>query len=250
MATLPSISFNEQFEASTVHVYEVDLLFGEDDLAELLKLLDDRELAQAKRFATPALKRKYVASHGNVRLALARYLDTFPSDIRFVEGPHGKPQIDPGHATEIRFNLSHSGEKCLIAVTTGTEVGIDVEQIRKLDDWQAISQRFFSEREAARLDALPQELVQLAFFATWSRKESYIKALGLGLALDLGAFEVEVDPRKEAHLVWAQDTSEGPPHWSMRDISVGPGYRAAVALRDRRCNIVMIEAELTASLGG
>ncbi len=226
-----------------VHVYDVDLSFAEDELGALLKLLDDRELMQAGRFATPDLKRKFVASHGTVRLALSRYLNVLPSDIQFIEGKHGKPQLAPSHASEILFNLSHSGEKCLIAITLGREVGIDVERLRPLADWRDIAQRFFSERESNRLYALPPELTNLGFFATWSRKEAYIKALGLGLALDLGAFEVEVDPRAEARLLWARNESEGPTQWLMRDIAVGPEYRASLAVRDQRCSVVAQEAD-------
>jgi 4'-phosphopantetheinyl transferase len=241
---LPQAAANERMPPiPTVYLYEVDLASAPTELGELLKLLDDRELAQAQRFATPELKRKYVVSHGSVRLALGRYLDVLPSDVRFVEAPHGKPQLDPCHASEVQFNLSHSGEKCLIAISAGSPVGVDVERLRPLEDWREIAQRFFSEREYQRLLALPVGLVNVAFFATWSRKEAYIKALGLGLALDLSAFEVEVDPRTEARLVWTRDAAEGPTRWAMRDISVGPHYRAALAVRGQHCNVVRMEAD-------
>jgi 4'-phosphopantetheinyl transferase len=220
-----------------VHVYHVDLSLAESDVERLISFLDLNEKEQTARFATAVLKRRYVASHGNLRLALSRYLGLEPGEIRFARGPHGKPALDPSHGSTLRFNLSHSSEKCLIAVTEGREVGIDVERIRALDDWREIAERFFSERETFRLSSLPTSLVKTAFFATWSRKEAYIKALGLGLAFDLSAFEVEVDPREGARLLWTLDEGVGKEQWCMKNIDVGAEYCAALAVQGQHCEV-------------
>jgi 4'-phosphopantetheinyl transferase len=220
-----------------VHVYDIDLSLDEFAVERFSCLLDSGERAQAARFATAALRRGYVASHGNLRLVLGRYLGTGPGEVRFVRGQQGKPSLDSSHGSTLRFNLSHSGEKCLIAITEGREVGVDVERIRALDDWREIAERFFAKRETTRLSSLPAALVKTAFFATWSRKEAYIKALGLGLALDLGAFEVEVDPRKEARLLWTLHEPTGPEQWCMRNIDVGAEYCAAVAVQGQHCDV-------------
>jgi 4'-phosphopantetheinyl transferase len=218
-----------------VHVYDVGLELDAIDVEKLAKVLDERELATAARFATVSLRRKYVASHARLRSVLSRYLNLAPTEVRFLHGEQGKPWLDPCHRSNVRFNLSHSGEKGLVAITTNREVGIDVELIRPLEDWREIAERFFSQRETVRLSSLPPHLVERAFFATWSRKEAYVKALGLGLALDLGAFEVEVDPRNEARLEWTLDDLEGPTKWSLRDIHVGPEYHAAIAIEGQDC---------------
>lgn len=219
------------FVAAALHVYDMGLDTASADIEALRTHLSSRERAQAERFATPMLSRKYVLSHAGMRWVLAQYLGQSPSNVEYVFGQNGKPALAPSHATSLKFNLSHSGDKCLMAVSSTACVGIDVERVRHLEDWQAIAQRFFSVREESRLSALPRNLVEQAFFATWARKEAYIKALGLGLALDLSAFEVEVDPRAPASLLWALDETEGPDHWSMQDIDVGVEYRATVAVR-------------------
>ena len=227
----------ESMDCLAVHVFDFDLRVGDRELNELIQVLDEHEVAQAQRFATADLKRKYVASHGNVRHVLGRYLGVSPGEVRLFVGSHGKPSLHAAHASSLRFNLSHSGEKCLLALTLNREVGVDVERVRPLEDWREIAHRFFSNRETARLAELPAHLSEQAFFATWSRKEAYIKALGLGLALDLSSFEVEVDPRKPGQLIWAANETEGPKQWLMCDVDVDPEYRAALAVRDQRCSI-------------
>jgi 4'-phosphopantetheinyl transferase len=223
-------SSTETLDPRAVYVHAVDLLQGDPALERFTHVLDPRELLRAERFATQALRRKHVVSHGSLRILLGRYLHIRPSEVRFIYNEHGKPALDPVHASGLRFNLSHSGEKCVVAVTAEREVGVDVELIRKLDNWQNIATRFFSKRETARLSALPESLGTTGFFATWSRKEAFIKALGLGLALDLEAFEVEVDPQLEARLLWTRDDLSRPEAWSMRDIEVDASYRAAVVV--------------------
>jgi 4'-phosphopantetheinyl transferase len=230
-------NFASTISPPEVDVYHIGPSLDELEIERFVSLLDSSEQAQAARFATAALRRSYVAYHGNLRLALSQYLGIEPNEIRFVRGPHGKPALDPSHGSTLRFNLSHSGERGLIAVTEDREVGIDVERIRALDDWREIATRFFSQRETVRLSSLPRTLVRTAFFATWSRKEAYVKALGLGLALDLGAFEVEVDPREQARLLWTLDDPTGPDQWCMSDIDVGPEYCAAVAVQGQHCRI-------------
>jgi 4'-phosphopantetheinyl transferase len=215
-----------------VHVYDIDLAVNDGSTDLLFGLLDSREREQANRFVTSELRRRHILSHGHLRIILGRYLGVTPEEVVFVQLIRGKPALDPVHGSPVTFNLSHSGDKCLVAVATERDIGIDVERVRPLAEWREIAQRFFSQRETARLSELPPELTEAAFFATWTRKEAYIKALGLGMALDLGAFEVEVDPRQESRLIWALDASEGPSAWCMRNVPVAPGYHAALAVRD------------------
>ncbi len=53
-----------------------------------------------------------------------------------------------------------------------------------------------------------------------------MKALGDGLRVPLGAYEVGADPAGPAAMGVGPETS-----WSLRDLPVGPGYRAAVCVQ-------------------
>ncbi|HMA92872.1 MAG TPA: 4'-phosphopantetheinyl transferase superfamily protein [Polyangiaceae bacterium] len=218
-------------DAAAVHLYDIDLSRHYDDIESLRNVLSDHERTRAARFVTERLQHDYIVSHGVTRLILSRYVASAPEQLVFVQGEHGKPALDPSHSSSVRFNLSHSGNKCLIAVTNAREVGVDVEKIRPLDDWFEIAKRFFSARETEQLLQLPEALRRNGFFATWSRKEAYIKAIGMGLALELGSFAVEADPRVQARLLWTRDDAEEPAHWEMRTLRVEAGYHAALAVR-------------------
>jgi len=220
-----------RIEPAAVHVYDIDLSRHYDEIESLRDVLSEHERSRAARFVTERLQHDYIVSHGATRLVLSRYVESAPDRLSFVQGEHGKPALDPCHSSSVRFNLSHSGNKCLIAVTNAREVGVDVEKLRALEDWLEIAKRFFSSRETEQLMLLPEALRRDGFFATWSRKEAYIKAIGMGLALELGSFAVEADPRAQARLVWTRDDAEEPAHWEMRTLQVEAGYHAAVAVR-------------------
>jgi 4'-phosphopantetheinyl transferase len=139
---------------------------------------------------------------GPLRAILAARLGTAPVIVR---GPHGKPELA---GRELEFNVSHSGELALIAVSDAGPIGVDVEQHRALPDPAAFARRFFSAGEAADAGA---DLA--ALFRCWCRKEAWLKAQGVGLDL--------VRART--------DLREAPAGWLLADLDVAPGYAAAVA---------------------
>jgi phosphopantetheinyl transferase len=106
-----------------------------------------------------------------------------PRAVEFVETKYGKPRLAPVHeAADVEFNLSHSGIIALFAFTRGRAVGVNVELIREVPDVDDLAECFFSVTETALLRALPVDRRSLAFLACWTRKEAFIKALGLGLS--------------------------------------------------------------------
>lgn len=220
-------------EPDAVHVWEIDLVACSDLLESLSGVLSEFERERAARFAFDRLRQSYAISHGAARMVLSSYVGVEPQALEFLTGEHGKPSLHPRHDSDIGFNLSHSGTKCLVAVTRGREVGVDVERMRPLDDWLEIARRFFSDAETSQLLRLTETLRRDGFFATWSRKEAYIKAIGMGLALELGSFTVEADPRSEARLLWVRGAEEEPKHWNMRTVVVDPEYHAALAVRGK-----------------
>jgi 4'-phosphopantetheinyl transferase len=112
----------------------------------------------------------------------------------------------------LQFNLSHSHDLALIAVAHDQPVGVDVEFIRSDTAVMQIADRFFAARESAALRALPEQQQRRAFFDTWTRKEAWLKARGVGLG---GALDQCVDEQTD---------------WLVQGLSVGPGYSAALAV--------------------
>jgi 4'-phosphopantetheinyl transferase len=127
---------------------------------------------------------------------LGSYLRIPSESITFVYGEKGKPALlSAQNSLDLRFNVSHSGSLGILAVTNGCELGVDIETRQSVVDYMAISKRFFAPREHETLSEVPEELRQRAFLRCWTRKESYIKALGQGLACSLKSFSVSVAPQ-------------------------------------------------------
>ena len=120
------------------------------------------------------------------------------------------------------FSLSHSRDHALVAIDPEGDIGCDIEWRDPTLASPEIAHRFFAAAEIAALKALPAPLWLDAFFACWSRKEAYVKALGLGLSYPLDAFDVEVDPRAPASFGRAL------PGWRLHAFELLPGLHAAI----------------------
>jgi len=213
-------------ETGTVHVWRIALGQGDDRFARFRRTLEAPELDRAARFHFEKHRRHFIVARGFLRSVVARYLGTQPEALRFEYGAYGKPALASGHT--LRFNLSHSNEVALLAVTLDAEVGVDVEHIRADFASEDIAQRYFSRAEVEVFNALPQEERVAAFFRCWTRKEAYIKAIGKGLSQALDAFDVTLGPDLPAMLLRAEDDDAA--RWWMSDIEVGEGYAGALAV--------------------
>ena len=111
--------------------------------------------------------------------------DAGVADRTIIVGDNGKPYLASG---EIFFNLSHSGDRVMCAVSD-REVGCDVQQTGEIN--LKIADRFFSPDEKMFLDSITDENEKIdVFFRLWTLKESYIKMLGTGLKMPLKSFSV------------------------------------------------------------
>lgn len=213
-------------ESGQVHVWQFCLDQEDELLDRFRRTLAPEELDRAGRFRFERLQRYFVAARGVLRHVLARYLDSEPEDLRFSYNSYGKPSL--AGEQRLQFNMSHSHEVGLVAVTRDAAVGVDVEHIRADFASDEIARRFFSRLEVETFNSLPQEDQVAAFFRCWSRKEAYIKAIGKGLSQPLDGFDVTLAPDDPAALLRTGD--EDTVTWSMCDLDVGSDYASALAV--------------------
>ena len=188
------------------------------------------EVARASRFHFDRDRNRYRRGRTALRILLGRYLEVPAAEIRFQYESHGKPEIaHPHNARELRFNSSDSGGLVLIAVTAGTVVGVNVERLRPMPDLVNIATRFFSAREVQDLLAFSEEKRPEAFFACWTRKEAFLKAMGVGLSYPLSAFSVSVNPDGPAKMLELGEDKSAAGKWSLQDLQPGEGFRASLA---------------------
>ncbi len=219
-----------QLSAGEIRVWEFALELDAARARQVEAWLAPEELARADAFHFARDRAHFVAARGRLRELLGGCLGCAPAAVRFVVGSHGKPALAPGSAADdLRFNLSHSHGRALLAVTRGAEVGVDLEQIRDDVDAAGIVAGHFSPAERAGWERLPEARRCEAFFHGWVRKEAYVKARGEGLARTPSAYTVGIEPAGPASLV-ADDLDPGAPaRWLVERLPVSTGYVAAVS---------------------
>jgi 4'-phosphopantetheinyl transferase len=231
METWPLAPLSVLLPDDEVHVYAAPLPEGHTR-SGLYDLLDDEERKRAGRFLHIPSREQYIAARGALRILLGRYLRCSPRQVRFTTSPLGKPELAPP-APPLHFNVSHSQGMALIAVTRIGQVGIDVEQVRTVETYLDMAQRFFTPGESSALLRAPREKSTEAFFHIWTRKEAFLKALGLGLTHGLERFEVSVPPDDPARILHIDGDRDAGARWSMQTLLPARGYIGALALETR-----------------
>jgi 4'-phosphopantetheinyl transferase len=214
-----------------IHVWLVPLGEDKEPAAEFVSLLDREEAARAARFAHRRLRMHFVQSHAIVRRILVGYVGAVDaSDLVFRRGRYGKPRlVAPAAACRLHFSLSHSGDRCILAVRLGQPLGIDIERLNDLPNALEIARRNFTAAETRMLADVHRVWRRDAFFALWTRKEAVSKALGASLATSLKQVEFELGMAGQPQLAALDGDRLRARDWVVLGIESAPGYVAALA---------------------
>jgi 4'-phosphopantetheinyl transferase len=205
----------------TVHLWSVSLAISDGYEKSLLSSLSMDEILRANRFRFAHHRKHYIAARGILRCILGDYLQEKAADICFEYSAQGKPYLP---RADLQFNVSHSHERAVYAITKHAAIGVDIEKIETTYA-DAVAKRYFSESEYAQLLALPDAQRVQGFYAIWSRKEALVKAVGEGLSHPLSNFSVPIVPSiTEAHLEF-----DGQSDWHLQSFFVDASYQAAFA---------------------
>ena len=191
---LPTTSVRFAASDTFLDLWYVDLDVSPDALNCFRHWLSNDELAKAERFRSDLDRARYIVGRGALRSVLADRLGCSPAAIRFLYGRNGKPMLDRdrGH---VEFSLAHSEGDAVIVLSDGAAVGVDIELLRPIDDVESLARLVFSDVERRELELAPNPV--LAFLNGWTRKEAYVKALGLGLTAPLTEITVSLSGRAE-----------------------------------------------------
>ena len=152
-------------------------------------LLNEEESIRAKRYHFPRHQRRFTLARAILRIILARYLKVPPSSLIFTTNKYGKPLL-VNHPS-LHFNISHSGELALLAVSNNHPMGIDLEFFSERP-YEGIAKSLFSPKEIQAVEQAPSHVKPMIFFQIWSQKEAFIKACGLGLHYPTQQFTVPI----------------------------------------------------------
>jgi len=175
---------------------------------------------------------RYIVAHAALRSILGTYLRESPPDIPLERGRFGKPEVAGGTTMpDLHFNLSHSGDLALVAVSQDRHVGVDVELVTQESCDLAVANHLFSPNETETLNLLGGESRMRTFFRYWTHKEAYLKGRGEGLSLPLSEVDVsELTTTTAAILTLADETGR---MWSIQAVMAAEQYEAAVAVEGR-----------------
>jgi 4'-phosphopantetheinyl transferase len=199
---------------NTVHIWRCRFDEAARDEHKLINMLSSDERARAARFRTELSRREFVLARGVLRDVLRRYTGSCANDLHFAYTAFGKPCL-----SGLEFNLTHSQNICLIAVSSRHRVGVDIEYAGSVIDHDAVARESFSSEEFANFAAVDSTLRKQAFFEIWTRKEAYLKAIGEGWFADL------------------HKTAPDASRWSIRTFSPDEDYIASAAVEAQRFDI-------------
>lgn len=197
-------------QANEVHLWRAPLTINTADENIFLSSLSTDEKIRAERFHFPQHRRRFIAARGLLRKLLSYYQHTQPEKIIFQTHLRGKPYLAN---TSLQFNVSHSDEMAVFAVTNNFSIGVDIEKIKQ--DFNAgVAERYFHPDEYTFILSLPEAKQAAEFYRIWSRKEAWVKALGEGLHYKLSSFSVLEDK---------------PMGWHIESFAAHPDYQSAFA---------------------
>ena len=196
------------------------------------------EKDRAGRFKFEQLRNRYLAGRGALRMTLAQYLGVNAAALRFNYLQNGKPVLSDNFASAgIHFNLAHTGDLALIAITRIGQVGVDVECVRSIKNADELVARFFSKREDELFQKVSAEQKPAAFFNLWTRKEALLKATGEGITRSLNLVEVSFLPGEPARLLAISGDAKAAEAWRLKELLPAKGFAGAVAVQLGTSNI-------------
>ncbi len=221
-------------------------------LSRLSTFLSPDESERAARFRSARDRDRFIAGRGRLREMLGARLGSGPAALEFGYGVSGKPfLLNPACDARLSFNLAHSGDTAILAVSDGRRVGVDIEGLQALPRLEEVARSAFSEAERAALQQVPWALKVRAFYHCWTRREAYVKALGDGFPAAPDSFEVTVDPRMPARIITRRGRGDDQCTWTLVDLPVGRGFVAALVFEGGAPRICWVDGrEGNASVAG
>lgn len=223
-----------ELSPNNIHIWRANLKISQLQIEELFKTLSSDEIERANRFYFERDKHRFIVARATLRKILSQYLNLNPTQLEFTYSERGKPYLP---TTSILFNLSHSQDLALYAITTVNQIGIDLEYIRPMDDAESLAKRFFSAQEYNLISQLPPQQQQEIFFKIWTCKEAYLKATGDGLAGGLEKVEVCLKPEQPIQFMSINGNIKEASRWYLYQFIPQSNYIAAVVVAGKNQNL-------------
>lgn len=193
---------------------------SEHQVSQCLSLLNSQEKNRAQQFRFRQHRERFIVRRGLLRMLLSSLTGQAPDTIEIAQNAHGKPFLV--QHPNLHFNLAHSNELVCFTFAEGMRLGVDVEFIRAVPDLGKMGRIVFCSEDVQWIEK--QAVPESAFFKIWARAEAYVKAIGTGFQERLA----EQLQSSTDHCVVPSSGSST--KWKITDVTVAPGYAAALAI--------------------
>lgn len=181
-------------KSQEVHLWKTNLQQSSINIKNSFKILNQEEKIKAQRFHFEKHQHRFILARSSLKRILSLYLSIPPETIALDYSDYGKPQlVDHLNKKQLQFNLSHSQDLAIYAITPYYLIGVDLEYIRPMPDAETLAKRFFSDQEFVTINRLPTVKKEQEFFTLWTAKEAYLKAIGKGISGGLEKVEISTD---------------------------------------------------------
>ena len=211
-------------EPGDIHIWGLLLDIDDSELTDASSWLSENEQERARRLLSDRHRRHYIVAHAVLRWILGRYVGNSPEKLTIQKTSAGKPFLQD--SPSIRFNLTHSHGRALVAIAEGQDVGIDLELVRPEVDVVALAKRFLSSRDQAFIEDGDGTGLHERFLKAWVAREAVFKATGTGLTFPLKNDHIELAEDGRAGLLVLGHTQVSKP---VRFLSLEPGWIGAVS---------------------
>jgi 4'-phosphopantetheinyl transferase len=230
--TLPPLEANE------VQLWQIQLS-GTAKLGERLNsLLSPPEQAHAERFRATQAREHFTVGRACLRILLGNVLGIDSRSVEISAGIHGKPEIPDTGIQSTCFNVGHSKDTILIALSRQGAVGVDVEYFDRLTDIMEVARYNFTEDETGSLASFADAGARIkAFYRYWTRKEAIAKADGRGLLLPLSSFDVSHNPATLHPVRLHESPDDEGKLYFVSDLDLGNEAAGALAIESPDCRV-------------
>lgn len=212
-----------------LHIWFINLNKTIEVIESLKQFLSENEISKASKFRFEKDKNSSIITRGSLRYLSGKYLKMNPENILFKYGNYGKPDFDI--KTDLKFNVSHSGNLAIIGFVLNNDIGVDIEQLKYDFEVMDIVDNYFSQYEIETLKKLPIEEHTKGFYRCWTRKESFIKAKAKGLSFPLDSFSVDIKSDKKTELLETKWDKNEKDLWRLFSFSPMDNYIGAASVK-------------------
>jgi 4'-phosphopantetheinyl transferase len=229
LCSSPAMAASYDLTSASLHVFRVSLAQPVRLIERLAAHLDAEEMQRALRFRFEVDRGRFVASRGMLREVLGSLLGVHPRMLRLAGSAFEKPRLlEPAM---LEFNITHSADDWLLAVSAGRPVGVDFESFRTCFDEGALAMSILSPAERRAAAGMHEERRRKFLQRCWVVKEASLKATGVGLSVPLDSFDAALLPAF-GRMIAPSLPGGGASAWQVLELPANEGSQAAVVIRD------------------